>query len=585
MGKKKKNIFSLIVIFLMAISMFPMSAFAEADGYAVESGQPAAEDGSYIADNGQGAAGDNDTDSQDVINTDGSAGSDDQQMPVADNNDADEQDQINLAGNFVSSNNIRSGNNNNKSGDYNHIDVRVAASLTLVTKVNGVVIKSETINVQTSNVSGTLNGENLRFYKKSGQGKENEWRSDGLNLDPRTDTVTINCTLSGRTSDGNIVNVTTSQTYTGLTVLWGFILNCPAHDGYDIDIAAKDISESFTVDKTVKKVWDDSDNPGQRPGSVQIQLYADGSAYGKPVTVNAQNKWEANFTGLPKYSTGTTEIKYTADEVAVPTGYTKSISADGLTITNKYVQQKTSVSVTKKWKDNGEETRPDDVTVQLYADGTAVEGKTLTLSRDSLWTGSFTDLPVYKDGKKIAYTVKENPVRGYTSAVTGTAEDGFTITNTYTPETMDISVIKEWKDGDNKDKIRPESIVVQLCINGDPINDMTLVLSDVNNWSGTFKDMPVYEGDEEINYTIMENEVDGYTTEIRGNAKDGFVITNSHTPKADPAPVAPTDKTDKTDKSAKTGDTTNVLLWAVMLAASACGLGGMLWFRRRNLQK
>ena len=114
---------------------------------------------------------------------------------------------------------------------------------------------------------------------------------------------------------------------------------------------------------------------------------------------------------------------------------------------------------------------------------------------------------------------------------------------------------------------------------------MTLVLSDVNNWSGTFKDMPVYEGDEEINYTIMENEVDGYTTEIRGNAKDGFVITNSHTPKADPAPVAPTDKTDKTDKSAKTGDTTNVLLWAVMLAASACGLGGMLWFRRRNLQK
>ena len=587
MGKKKKNIFSLIVIFLMAISMFPMSAFAEADGYAVESGQPAAEDGSYIADNGQGAAGDNDTDSQDVINTDGSAGSDDQQMPVADNNDADEQDQINLAGNFVSSNNIRSGNNNNKSGDYNHIDVRVAASLTLVTKVNGVVIKSETINVQTSNVSGTLNGEKLRFYKKSGQGKENEWRTDGLNLNPYSDTVTVNCTLSGQTSDGRTVNVTTSQTYTGYSVLWQFIQNCPKHNGYDIDIAAQDISESFTVDKTVKKIWDDSDNPGQRPDSVQIQLYADGVAYGDPVTVNAQDNWAANFTGLPKYSTGTTEIKYTADEVAVPTGYTKSISADGLTITNKYVQQKTSVSVTKAWDDsnNNDGIRPDDVTVQLYADGTAVEGKTLTLSKDSQWTGSFTDLPVYKDGKKIAYTVKEEAVDGYTSAVTGTAKDGFTITNTHTPETMDISVIKEWKDGDNKDKIRPESIMVQLCVNGDPINDQVLILSDINNWTGAFKDMPVYENGEKISYTITENEVDGYTAEISGSAKDGFVITNSHTPKDDPTPVTPTNKTDNIDKTVKTGDETNVIFWAVMLAAAALCFGGTLCFRKRKTQE
>ena len=51
---------------------------------------------------------------------------------------------------------------------YNHIDVRVAARLTLITKANGEEISRETINVSTSNVSGTLNGKPVTFYKKSG---------------------------------------------------------------------------------------------------------------------------------------------------------------------------------------------------------------------------------------------------------------------------------------------------------------------------------------------------------------------------------------------------------------------------------
>ena len=36
--------------------------------------------------------------------------------------------------------------------------------------------------------------------------------------------------------------------------------------------------------------------------------------------------------------------------------------------------------------------------------------------------GKFTDLPVYKEGKKIAYTITEDPVAGYTSNI-----DGFTV--------------------------------------------------------------------------------------------------------------------------------------------------------------
>jgi hypothetical protein len=979
MGKKKKHIFSLIVIFLMILSMFPTSAFAEIDGYTGDSGQPAADSGSYIADDVQGSAEDNNTGSQDVITADDSTGTDNQTTPDADSNDTDKQDLINPAGNFGENNNVggpgdndrgRGDNDKDWGGDkdkdkdnsyYNHIDVRVDASLTLVSKVNGVVIKSEKVAVKTSNVSATLNGSPVTFYKKSGTGKENEWRADGLSLNPNssTETVTVTCNLSGTKTDGSSVNVTVTKTYTGSSALWQLVNNCPGRNGYDIDIVAEDISESFTVDKTVTKVWaDNNNNDSTRPSSIQIQLYADGVAYGSPVTLNALNSWTAKFTDLPKYSTGTTEVVYTADEVTVPTGYTKSISADGMTITNTYTQQKTSVSVTKAWNDNdnNDGIRPDNVKVQLYADGTAVSGKTLTLSADNSWKGTFTDLPVYKNGKAITYTVKENAVKGYTSAVTGTAKDGFTITNTHTPETinicgsktwadscnndgvrpesitvnlmngdevvasktvtandnwawkfenvqkykdgkeisysikeeavkgyttsyngynvkntheiektsisvtkawndsgnndgiraaevtvqlyadgaavsgktltlskdngwtasftdlpvykdgkeivytvkedavkgytsevtgtakdgftitnthtpetitvsgaktwadednndgvrpesitvklmngndvvasktvtandnwawsftginkykdgkeisysireeaveayttsydgynvkntheiektsisvtkewnddgnndgirpetvtvqlyadgtavegktltlseanqwtaifedlpvyndgkvieytveenavdgytatvdkttdggfvvtnthesetMDISVVKEWKDGDNKDKIRPESIMVQLCVNGDPIDDQILILSDLNNWSGAFKDLPVYKEGQEISYTITENEVDGYTAEISGSAKDGFVITNSHTPGEDPTPVPPTDNTDKT---VKTGDTTNVLLWAVLLAAAVLCFCGTLCFRRRNTQR
>ncbi|MDY6034568.1 MAG: Cna B-type domain-containing protein, partial [Bulleidia sp.] len=52
------------------------------------------------------------------------------------------------------------------------------------------------------------------------------------------------------------------------------------------------------------------------------------------------------------------------------------------------------------------------------------------------WTGTFTDLDEYKAGKKIKYTIKEEPVgNGYVSIITGSAEDGYVVTNVRTPNT------------------------------------------------------------------------------------------------------------------------------------------------------
>ena len=111
---------------------------------------------------------------------------------------------------------------------------------------------------------------------------------------------------------------------------------------------------------------------------------------------------------------------------------------DDFVITNRYTPEKTSISVTKAWDDgnNQDGIRPKEITVTLYADGEKTN-QTLILSEAGQWTGSFTDLDVYKSGKKIVYTIKEEAVDGYTSVISGDAEKGFTVTNSHTPKVPD----------------------------------------------------------------------------------------------------------------------------------------------------
>ena len=78
------------------------------------------------------------------------------------------------------------------------------------------------------------------------------------------------------------------------------------------------------------------------------------------------------------------------------------------------------ITVVKRWE--GEENLPDRVTVKLLADGTSIRALTLTeadAQADSSWQGSFQNVPLYdSQGRPIDYTVAEEPVEGYVSAVT-----------------------------------------------------------------------------------------------------------------------------------------------------------------------
>ena len=131
-------------------------------------------------------------------------------------------------------------------------------------------------------------------------------------------------------------------------------------------------------------------------------------------------------------------ISYTITEDAVP-DYSAQVQDDS--VTNTYTPGKTSVQVTKAWQDAGDQDgiRPDSITVKLLADGVDT-GKTLTLKAAEGWTGTFTSLDEYKDGKAIVYSVEEVPVgNGYTTAITGDASAGYILTNSRTPEKISIS--------------------------------------------------------------------------------------------------------------------------------------------------
>lgn len=348
----------------------------------------------------------------------------------------------------------------------------------------------------------------------------------------------------------------------------GFILNCPDKSGYDIDISAQNISESFTVDRTIEKEWDDNNNQdNKRPDSIQVQLKANGENYGDKITLNEKNGWKVELTDLPKYSSGTNEIVYTVVEDSVD-NYTPSYAYNGetITITNTITEiEKTSVTVNKVWKDNDDQDRirPDRIKVYLMIGDKVVDS--VHLSEANQWTYTFTNLDKYADGQEIVYTVREfisdDLELPYSSEITGSMAEGYTITNTHIPATIEkITVSKTWEDLDDNDRIRPEDITVYLYGN-DSLYD-SIVLNEDNDWNSAFTNVPKYDKGEEINYKIEEIDVEGYTSEIKGNITEGFEIVNYHDPEQlDPITI-PKVWVDQEDKDEIRPDSITVYLLA-----------------------
>ena len=170
------------------------------------------------------------------------------------------------------------------------------------------------------------------------------------------------------------------------------------------------------------------------------------------------------------------------------------------------------------------------VKVYLLMNGKKKEELSAILSDDNDWHHTFEEMPRKdENGKDIVYSVKEEPVKGYKAAISGTQDTKFTITNYYDEDdSFVIPVTKVWK-GKGK---RPKEIVVELWGNGSYLDSATL--SAVNDWQHNFFVLKDKNG-EKIEYQVKEVKVDGYDTAIENlldsDSGRGFIITNtSNTP-------------------------------------------------------
>lgn len=245
---------------------------------------------------------------------------------------------------------------------------------------------------------------------------------------------------------------------------------------------------------------------------------------------------------------------YIVKETKAPNGYileaeeyefvlTTEDSSQSIVVNNPI--NKMEIPVEKVWDDNENQDgkRPEEITVKLLADGEVLQ--TVKLTAENEWKYVFTDLEiekttVNKDGvevrEKVEYTIEEVKVDDYETAISGSAAEGFVITNKHTPATTNIKVQKTWTS--SKNNKLPESIEVELLANGKALDDK-LILNADNDWSGEFTDLPVYEAGKEIEYSVkevgednLEITVNGntYTVTYSGDKENGFVINNEEVP-------------------------------------------------------
>ncbi|WP_198401193.1 Cna B-type domain-containing protein [Erysipelothrix larvae] len=312
-------------------------------------------------------------------------------------------------------------------------------------------------------------------------------------------------------------------------------------DGFEL---TNTYTHQVQVDGT--KVWDDDNNrDGLRPESIEVTLYVQSLENDeivslpletKTVTPDDSGNWTFSFTGLP-YGPETNPFVYTVGEsevheyIAVVTQDDQTLT---MTITNTHTPQSTQVDVTKVWVDDDDyDALRDDVVIRLLEDG-VFKGKTITLTNDTHWMGSFENLDKFKPGSvgvEVVYTLEEVSLDGYDSTITGTQHDGFVVTNTHKPEETTISVTKTWVDDDNYDALR-EAVEITLYKDGQP-TDQTRILSEENNWTASFDHLYLYEPGGQMQpvvYTVVETSVTGYTNDVTKTSSDQFNVTNTHTP-------------------------------------------------------
>ncbi|MEG6523109.1 collagen binding domain-containing protein [Desulfotomaculum sp. 1211_IL3151] len=206
--------------------------------------------------------------------------------------------------------------------------------------------------------------------------------------------------------------------------------------GFEITNTYTYVSDKIEITGT--KVW--KGGPEVKP-DIQLQLYRNNEALEDPVTLT-NGTTTHTWINLDKTDHGRTPYQYRIDEVKVPANHSKSISEDGLTITNTYYSPpvgggspKTAITGGKIWE-GGPSSKPT-IQLQLYRNGIE-HGDPVELTDGQL---SYTWNDVDKNdntGKDYTYTVDELAVpANYVKAI---SKDGLIITNTYNGKEKEYAI-------------------------------------------------------------------------------------------------------------------------------------------------
>ncbi|MGE7939395.1 Cna B-type domain-containing protein, partial [Bacillus paramycoides] len=278
--------------------------------------------------------------------------------------------------------------------------------------------------------------------------------------------------------------------------------------GYKSEVNGYNITNTKDAKTSVSgtKTWNDN-NATDRPSSIKVDLLQNGNVI-QTQDVTAANSWNYTFVDLAQYDVNGAAYTYTVKEKPVA-GYKTEVN--GYNITNTKVAKMT-VEGTKTWKDGNAIDRPAMIKVDLLQNGNLI--KTQDVLAIMGWKYIFADLEAYDaNGVAYQYEVKEQPVVGYQSSVSG-----YDITNTKVGETK-VEGTKTWND--NNATNRPSSVKVDLLQNGKVID--TKEVTAATNWKYTFEKIPTYDTDGVVYiYTVKEQPVDGYKSEVKG-----YDITNT----------------------------------------------------------
>ena len=188
--------------------------------------------------------------------------------------------------------------------------------------------------------------------------------------------------------------------------------------------------------------------------------------------------------------------------------------------------------------DNAGNTRPTSFKVNLYEKNGDMEKYVSSTFANRLSTGEWTykmaDVPLYRNGELIEYSIKVDEIKGYVSLV-----DGYDITNVLKTSSSKIEGRIIWDDDDNSYGKRPigegNEVTLHLLADGVQVDSKAVTITEVGIDPFSFTDKPLVDAQgNEIEYTITLDAIPSYITTVDTTDNGTFIVMNRYHDESNP---------------------------------------------------